>query len=193
MSPWIPKAIILAATVAMFVIRAPHGKQSRAAKIAKSYKGPREKLLLALAGMGFSAPLVWLFTPVLSFAEYPPRPSLVLLGSAIFAAGLWLFHLAHRDLGRNWSVTLEVREEHRLITHGIYQRIRHPMYAALFVMSIGQLLVLPNWVAGPAFLIPFAILFALRVGAEERMMRETFGGAYDAYAATTKRLVPGVW
>jgi hypothetical protein len=41
--------------------------------------------------------------------------------------------------------------------------------------SIGQALVTPNWVAGPSNLIAFAILCALRVRAEERMMVEEFG------------------
>jgi protein-S-isoprenylcysteine O-methyltransferase Ste14 len=86
-----------------------------------------------------------------------------------------------------------VRERHRLITQGIYRRVRHPMYAALFLYSIGQALVLPNWVAGPSYLVSFGILFALRIRAEERMMLETFGEGYASYMARTKRLVPGVW
>ena len=43
------------------------------------------------------------------------------------------------------------------------------------------------------FLVAFAILFTLRVGAEEKMMAEQFGDDYAAYSARTKRLVPGVW
>ena len=67
------------------------------------------------------------------------------------------------------------------------------MYAALFLYSIGQALVLPNWVAGPSYFVAFGILFALRIGAEERMMLETFGDEYAAYMARTKLLVPGIW
>jgi protein-S-isoprenylcysteine O-methyltransferase Ste14 len=54
-------------------------------------------------------------------------------------------------------------------------------------------LVIPNWVAGPSNLIAFAILFALRLRPEERMMAEEFSGEYAAYSARTKRLIPGVW
>src|SRR5437773_2410256 len=100
---------------------------------------------------------------------------------------------SHSDLGTNWSITLEVREQHRLITQGVYRRIRHPMYLALVLYSIGEALVIPNWVAGPANLIAFAILLALRVRAEERMMGEEFGDEYAVYSARTKRLIPGVW
>ena len=53
--------------------------------------------------------------------------------------------------------------------------------------------MLPNWVAGPSYLVTFGILFAFRVRDEERMMLEEFGDEYAAYMATTKRLVPGVW
>jgi Isoprenylcysteine carboxyl methyltransferase (ICMT) family len=76
---------------------------------------------------------------------------------------------------------------------GVYRRIRHPMYLALVLYSIGQALVIPNWVAGPSNLIAFAILFPLRVRAEERMMVEAFGDEYATYSARTKRLIPGVW
>ena len=86
-----------------------------------------------------------------------------------------------------------MREQHRLITQGVYRRIRHPMYSALVLYSTAHALVIPNWVAGPSNLVAFTILFALRVRAEEKMMADEFGGEYAAYAARTKRLVPGIW
>jgi protein-S-isoprenylcysteine O-methyltransferase Ste14 len=106
---------------------------------------------------------------------------------------LWLFYRSHADLGTNWSITLQVREKHQLVTQGIYQHVRHPMYLALLLYSVGQALVLPNWLAGPSYLVAFGLLFALRVGPEERMMLEEFGKDYEAYMARTKRLIPGAW
>ena len=106
--------------------------------------------------------------------------------------GLWLFHGSHADLGTNWSITFELRERHTLVTSGVDRRIRHPMYSALFLYSIGQALVLPNWVAGPSYLVAFGVLYVFRVGAEERMMIEEFGDDYRTYAAQANRLVPGV-
>ena len=67
------------------------------------------------------------------------------------------------------------------------------MYSALFVYAIGQALVVPNWVAGPAYLLVVAILVSFRVGSEEKMMLETFGDEYAAYMKKTKRFVPCVW
>ena len=57
----------------------------------------------------------------------------------------------------------------------------------------GQVLVLPNWIAGPSYLVTFGILFAFRIRDEERMMLEEFGDEYATYMAKTKRLVPGIW
>jgi hypothetical protein len=49
LNPWIAKALVLAATVVMIAIRAPHGHRSRIVKVATSYKTPLETGLLVLA------------------------------------------------------------------------------------------------------------------------------------------------
>ena len=193
MSPLYARVAVLAAAAAMVAIRAPHGQRSRQVKVAKSERGALETALLAFAWAGFFVPVAWVFSSVLAFADYPSSPAAFAAGVALLAWGLWLFHRSHVDLGTNWSITLEVREGHRLVTEGVYRRVRHPMYAALFLYSIGQALAVPNWVAGPSYLVTFGLLFLLRLRHEERMMRDTFGAAYDDYAARTRRLVPGVW
>ena len=67
------------------------------------------------------------------------------------------------------------------------------MYSALLIYSIGQALVLPNWIVGPSYGVAMVLLVALRLAREERMMLDEFGNDYDAYMRRTKRLVPGVW
>lgn len=190
---WIAKAVIVAGMVVMIAIRAPHGRRSRSVTVAESHKTTLETVLLTLAWIGFLVPLIWIVSPAFAFAEYPLRAGPFVAGVTCLAIGLWLFYRSHADLGTNWSVTLELRKEHRLITQGVYRAIRHPMYSALLLYGVGQALVVPNWVAGVLNLIAFAILFTLRVGAEEKMMAEQFGEEYAAYSARTKRLIPGVW
>ena len=129
---------------------------------------------------------------MLAFADYALHPVPLLTGAVCLTLGLWLFHLSHADLGANWSITLEVREKHRLVTRGVYRRVRHPMYTALLLYSVGQALVLPNYVAGLSSGVAMALLVALRIGPEERMMLEEFGKDYQEYMALTKRLVPGI-
>ena len=193
MNPWIAKATIVAATVVMMAIRAPHGRRSRSVKVVKSRKITTETVLLSLAWLGFLVPLVWIVSPALSFAEYPLRASPLIVGASCLVVGLWFFHRSHADLGTNWSISLEVREQHRLITDGVYRRVRHPMYTALLLYAIGQALVIPNWVAGPSYLIPMGMLCVFRVRGEEVMMLDEFGEEYAKYMTRTKRFVPGLW
>ena len=194
MNRWVAKVVVLAGTLTMIAIRAPHGRRSRNVKVVRSHKTSLDACLLVLAWIGFFVPLIWLASPVLSFAEYPLRLAPLVAGAIGLVVSLWLFYKSHADLGTNWSVTLEVREQHRLVTQGVYSRIRHPMYAALVLYSVGQALVIPNRIAGPSnYRSAFAIVFSLRVHAEEQMMSQAFGDEYAAYAARTKRLLPGVW
>jgi protein-S-isoprenylcysteine O-methyltransferase Ste14 len=193
MDPWWAKAAVLLASATMVAIRAPHGQRSRSVKVLESRRGRLELGLLTLAWLGFFVPLVWVFSPLFARADYPLRPVAFLAGVASLALGLWIFHRSHADLGTNWSLTLELRENHRLVTEGVYRRVRHPMYLGLFVYALGQALVLPNWVAGPSYLVSFGLLFAFRLRPEEVMMRERFGSEYDAYRNRTSRLLPGVW
>ena len=193
MNVWFAKAVILASSIVMIIIRAPHGQRSRSVKVVKSRKGSLEVALLTIAWLGFLVPLIWVATPLLAFADYPLRPAPFVTGTLGLAIGLWLFYRSHADLGTNWSITLEVREKHQLITQGIYRHVRHPMYLALLLYSLGQAIVLPNWIAGPSYLVAFVLLFAFRVHREERMMLDQFGKDYESYMARTKRLIPGVW
>jgi protein-S-isoprenylcysteine O-methyltransferase Ste14 len=107
-------------------------------------------------------------------------------------AALWLFWRSHADLGRNWSVSLELRKDHQLIRHGVYRSIRHPMYASIWLFSLAQGMLLENWLAGWSAVVTFAPLYFLRTPREERMMSEVFGGEYDDYMARTGRLFPRI-
>ncbi len=193
MNPWYAKVVVLAASLAMIVIRAPHGHRSRTVRVVKNRKGTLEIALLSFAWLAFLMTLVWVFSPWLAFADYPLYPTPFFAGIACLVFGLWLFYRSHADLGTNWSVTLQVREQHTLVTRGVYRLIRHPMYLALLMYALGKALVVPNWLVGPAYGIAMILIFAFRLRPEEQMMIEQFGDEYRAYQARTKRLIPGIW
>lgn len=168
----------------------------RARKTAVRYSGRdfREYALLAasLTGLGI-VPCIYVATHVPQFADYPFMPVASYLGIAVDIAALWLFYRTHHDLGHNWSVSLDLRERHTLVTTGIYATLRHPMYAGFWLMAVAQALLLPNWIAGPAGLIGFGILFFGRVRREEEMMVTAFGEEYRAYMRRTARVVPWLY
>lgn len=193
MNPWFAKTIILLGSIVMVVIRALHRCKGRDVDVVKNRRGRLEVVLMALASIGFVVPLLWVASSVFAFADYLLYPVPFIAGILCLALGLWFFIRSHADLGTNWSVTLKVREGHELVTQGIYRHIRHPMYMSLLLYSLGQALVVPNWVAGPSCGVAMIILFALRVVVEERLMLEHFGKDYEMYMARTKRFVPGIW
>jgi protein-S-isoprenylcysteine O-methyltransferase Ste14 len=107
--------------------------------------------------------------------------------------GLWLFRRSHKDLGRQWSASLEIRESHQIVRAGVYRRIRHPMYASFWLWALAQAFLLPNAVAALSGLVAIAILFFTRIDYEERMLTEAFGDDYVAYMRETKRIIPGLY
>jgi len=193
MTPAISKAIFVGLVIAWYAIRYEYARRSRREKVVSSARGPLETALLltSLSGLGI-VPLVYVATGMPRFANYSFHPLLAWLGSAVAIAALLMFHLTHRALGRNWSISLDVRENHDLVTNGIYRRVRHPMYSAFWLWAIAQALLLPNWIAGFAGLAGFGVLYFGRVAREERMMLETFGDSYRAYMARTGRVFPSV-
>lgn len=194
MTPFAAKVIWLVGVVGWFVIRYPHQRRSRRTPKRMRSDRTRELVLMAISSAGLGIiPGLYAAAGVPAFADYPFRPWQAWLGAAVFAGSLWLFYRTHKDLGRNWSVTLELREKHTLVTSGVYSRVRHPMYSAFWLWALAQALLLPNWIAGPAGLVGFGTLFFLRVGREERLMSETFGEEYHRYAARTSRIVPWIF
>ena len=152
-------------------------------------------ILLVLSGVGMQLiPIVYLLTGWLDFADYglPTAASLALgvVGALVFAVGIWLLWRSHAELGRNFSPTLQIVEDHSLVTDGVFRRIRHPMYSAHLLWAIAQVLLLQNWIAGPAFLVVQVPLYLRRIPTEDRMMLEQYGDEYREYMGRTGRLFP---
>jgi protein-S-isoprenylcysteine O-methyltransferase Ste14 len=197
MTRFVAEMIFLACVVGWGAIRIPHEvKNKRKNRIEVSSVDRQERIILmiSLTGLGI-LPIAYCLaarTGFLRFADWGFSPAVAWVGTAVFAAALALFLATHRQLGRNWSQTLELREGHTLVTHGVYRLVRHPMYSAFFLWGLAQLLLLQNWIAGPAGLIGFGTLYLFRIGREEAMMRAAFGQQYADYSARTKRIVPFV-
>lgn len=191
MNPIYARIVVVASMLAYILIRWPHGMRSGTVEVVKDRKGTLEIGLLLLATIGTTLiPLIWAFSGLFAFADYSLHAAPFSIGMILNLHGLWLFYRSHADLGTCWSVTLQMRQDHRMITSGIYARIRHPMYSAMMLLGIAHALYVPNWLAGPAYLLSFGTLYLLRVRAEEHMMLEEFGSEYGAYMKHTGRLTP---
>lgn len=191
MSPFIAKIVWFALVAGWYVLRIPFERKAKKARIVRDEmaRPERVRLAISLAGLGV-VPMIYVFTGLPRWADYTFQPVLFILGVAAAIGALVMFRLTHKALGRNWSVSLQLKDDHKLITHGVYARVRHPMYSAFWLMALAQALLLPNYVAGLAGIVGFGTLYLLRVGHEEKLMIEGFGDEYRAYMARTGRLWP---
>jgi protein-S-isoprenylcysteine O-methyltransferase Ste14 len=194
MTLFLSKLIWCVCFASFYVIRYPHERRARRTATARKLTCGLDHVGIAAAYLGQGiVPAIYVFTDEPAFATYPFQPVLAWIGAMLFVLALYLFYRAHHDLGRNWSISLDVRESHSLVTGGIYSRVRHPMYSAFLVSTLAQALLLPNWIAGPAGIVGFAVMFFSRLWREEQMMVETFGDDYARYMAKTSRIIPGVF
>jgi protein-S-isoprenylcysteine O-methyltransferase Ste14 len=193
MTKTVAALIWFAGLVGWYIIRRPFERKARKMGVSKSLLDWREWVLLASASFGlFLIPAAYVLTGFPTSLDRAFNPVIAWLGLLPLGGALWLFRRSHVDLGRNWSVTLKVREHHVLVKTGVYRLVRHPMYSSFFLLGLAQLLLLPNWLAGVSGLIGAGLLFVFRVFREERMMLETFGDEFRSYMAGTKRIIPWI-
>jgi protein-S-isoprenylcysteine O-methyltransferase Ste14 len=171
------------------VIRWPYRNNGKAEK-SQVHKDTTEQVLLTLLSLVLIPALIYTFSGWLDFANYTLPDWAAWLGVVMLAGSLYLFWRGHHDLAENWTPTLEIYAQHRLVTNGIYSTIRHPMYASQFLFAVAQLLFLQNWLAGPLMVIVFIPFYRLRVKAEEKMMLAAFGAEYTEYMKRTGGVLP---
>jgi protein-S-isoprenylcysteine O-methyltransferase Ste14 len=194
MTASVAKLVFVLAVFVFAAIRFPREYLGQKAPVARADRGWRERARLTSATLGLGIiPMVFATAGFAHFADLAFRPLLAWIGAALFVVALWLFWSAHRALGQNFSSSLVVRRSHTLVTHGVYAHLRHPMYAGFWLWAAAQALLLQNWLVALCGFAGFGILFFGRIGQEERLMLETFGEQYDAFARRTKRLVPWIY
>jgi protein-S-isoprenylcysteine O-methyltransferase Ste14 len=96
------------------------------------------------------------------------------------------------DLGNDYSFTLQIRKDHKLVDTGIYKYIRHPMYFCGLLFIVGQSLLIPNLIGNISNLIVIYVFATGRIPDEEKMMIKEFGNAYLEYIKSTKSVIPFV-
>ena len=129
-------------------------------------------------------PLPWLYHPLWPVGLLP-----FWLGAAVTIAGLLFAVWARVHLGRNWSRSVTIKQDHELITTGPYASVRHPIYTGLLIGLLGTAIALSQ-VRGFIMLVLFFIAFWIKLRMEEQWMRSQFGEKYAAYVHHTAALVP---
>lgn len=113
---------------------------------------------------------------------------LVTAGWAILALGLVVFVAGLMVLGRNLTPLPQPRPDAEFVQHGIYARVRHPLYTGVMAVSVGWALI---WQSVPALLVALALIpfFQAKTRSEERWLGARFPG-YAEYLKRVPRFLP---
>ena len=110
-----------------------------------------------------------------------PWTILRIAGVILAITGYVLFVTARLQLGKSFSVSPQAKE---LVTHGLYSRIRNPIYFFVGVMWFGLIVALRlYWLFVP--LLALLLMQVFRVGREATVLQEKFGQAYLDYRKQT--------
>ena len=121
------------------------------------------------------------------------RMTVQIAGLAIYVIGFAVMAWALIALRRSYQLGgLAPRPEDRMVTSGPYRVIRHPMYAAVLLISFG-LACLTQSLIGLAVLGIYLVLLHLLIPSEESRLLTAYGESYAAYRRDTRRLVPFVY
>jgi protein-S-isoprenylcysteine O-methyltransferase Ste14 len=155
-------------------------------------------LLVFIAGLVVSALDGWEGTlaAIWSLIRQPQSLSALsaqnIIGLILWLGGFSIAFVALFTLRWSYSSTLVIRENHQLITHGIYRFTRHPIYLGVILVCLGIPLSASSWfgLATMSVLIP---IFLNRIRIEEKMLNEEFGEAYQRYKEATSKLIPFIY
>ncbi|MEP6741323.1 MAG: isoprenylcysteine carboxylmethyltransferase family protein [bacterium] len=191
---FLPTIVFAAVMLSWFVFAGIFIFRRKPARSPDRKRDPRSIVGVALQGVAYA--IVWAihrqpFTPIVAAPGW-----LGLLASALAIAAavgsVLLIMAAVKTLGKHWSITARMVEDHELATQGPYARVRHPIYTGMLGMLIATGLAMSNWIALVAAIIVFAIGTFIRVRSEERLLRETFGQRFEDYARRVPAVIPGV-
>jgi protein-S-isoprenylcysteine O-methyltransferase Ste14 len=170
--------------VAYWIISAPWAKRIKV----------REPLsvLLAYRPIAWLAMLILIFPqrfPPLQHPLWPQERLTFYTGAVIMLAGLAFAVWARIHLGRYWSASVALKQDHQLIRSGPYQFVRHPIYTGILAGLLGTVIALGH-VNGIIAFILFSLCFWWKSRFEETLMIQTFGDQYLQYRKEVPALVP---
>ena len=124
------------------------------------------------------------------FWNHPPALWRVLLASLFFAVALLLVWTALRALGPQWRLDAGLNADHQLVRSGPYRIVRHPIYASMLCMLLGNgLLVTPLPLLAVSLAI-YVIGTEIRVRVEDALLASRFGADFRAYQDNVAAYIP---
>ena len=122
--------------------------------------------------------------------NFVPHSNLVgIIGLSICVSGAIIACWSRYLLGANWSLSVQEKESHELIQHGMYKIVRHPIYTGLLLLFTGNAIIVGDYRGIIAVGIVF-ISFWWKLKKEEKVLTAIFKHQYTDYQKNTKAIIP---
>lgn len=118
---------------------------------------------------------------------------MLFFGIILMVVGLAVRWIAILTLRKYFTVDVAIREDHKVVTTGLYRYVRHPAYLGSLLSFLGLAISFSNWLAALVTFLPITGAFLYRIRVEEKALDAFLGEEYRQYCSSTKRLIPGVF
>jgi len=124
---------------------------------------------------------LWIEAPILHFS-----------GAAIAIGGIAGALVAQLTMGDSWRIGVDASERTSLVTRGLYQWVRNPIFSFMILSVLGLAMLVPSLLS--AFALACTVMgIELQVRAvEEPHLLRAHGTPYESYCRRTGRFVPGL-
>jgi len=177
----------------MAALRVYYGRKARRERGEVKYKEGRANLAVRIAfGFGYiSTLIVYALAPSLFAGTAVSLPNgMRWLGTFITIGSVLLLWWVQWALDVQFDGTLHTQADHRLIQHGPYRWVRHPMYSTFLLMGLGWFLLTANGLIGIPLVIGIVLVVLSRIQNEEEVLIDLFGDEYRDYMQITGRFLP---
>jgi protein-S-isoprenylcysteine O-methyltransferase len=142
----------------------------------------------AIAFDGAWIPVIFSFGKMLALGAW-----LTWVGVAIMISGVTFRRYVINFLGKFFTATVQIRDDHQLVKDGPYRYIRHPSYLGLLILALGNGIALANWISLLLCIMLPAIGIIRRIKVEEKELHNHFGEQYREYRKSTWRIIPHIY
>jgi len=148
--------------------------------------------MLVVFGFVWIGLLFVLWRPLPLTLSNPTRAIALAVGTLLYFLGLALYLWGGYTLGEMYkpstSLGVQLNLGHRLVTHGPFAYVRHPLYLGLQVAGLGGLVLYRNWTF--AFVFVGFLGLVLRARREEQALAAEFGEEWDDYCQQVPAWLP---
>jgi protein-S-isoprenylcysteine O-methyltransferase Ste14 len=190
---WVFLAVYFTPTVAITVYLMKYDPELLARRMRagpRAEKRPSQKIIMAFTSIGFVSLIV---LPAIDhrFGWSAVPGSMVIFGDTLIALGFLITFWVFRENAFT-SATIEIANDQKVISTGLYAIVRHPMYAGGVLLLVGIPLALGSYWGVSAFvaMLPFLIW---RLVDEERLLSQQLPGYIEYQGKVRARLIPGIF